>query len=458
MPVTLIAASDIHLGRRPTRLPDAVSDRLGALTPAEAWRALVREAVGRRVDAVLLAGDVVDSEDDRFGALAVLEPALEELLGHGIDVVTVAGNHDVHALPRLAELLGADDARRPPGSGGGDGRGRFVLLGAGGKWEEFTVRGRDGSELLVTGRSFRSPRERESPLAGLPAGRPGGDIARIGLLHCDVDGGPSSHYAPVALRELEAADLDAWLLGHVHVPGPMTDGRPIGYLGSLTGLDPGEPGERGAWIFRVAGRGRIEAERLRIAPLVWETVRIDAALLDGDAEGSDDEAVSAALDRLVHRALSRTLERLAPVLGAARAVGCRIRLVGRTPHDRAVRRLCGAASDLRDATRTAGGVTAFIESIEAPVLPAVDLDDLALTPDPPGLLARTLVRLRDGDAQAAEMVAAATRQAVESAGGAPWNEDGPLPDEETMRDLLLDAGYDALGALLAQTAPPRPAR
>ncbi|MDH3284828.1 MAG: DNA repair exonuclease, partial [Acidobacteriota bacterium] len=83
MPATLLAASDIHLGRRPSRLPDDLAE-LGLdpseVTPAAAWKSAVRVAIERDVDAVLLAGDVVESLADRFRALRVIEEGVELLL------------------------------------------------------------------------------------------------------------------------------------------------------------------------------------------------------------------------------------------------------------------------------------------------------------------------------------------------------------------------------------------
>ena len=75
-------------------------------------------AIEEKLDAVLFAGDVVESTNSRFEAMRPLEEGIRRLLKAGIQVIAVAGNHDVEALPRLAALI--------------DG---FTLLGAGGQWE-----------------------------------------------------------------------------------------------------------------------------------------------------------------------------------------------------------------------------------------------------------------------------------------------------------------------------------
>src|SRR5262245_40987018 len=108
MACRLLFVGDIHLGRRPTGLPESLRE-LGVdpaeLTPAAAWRAAVAIARDLRVDAVVLAGDVVDHADDRFEAYAHLEAGVRDLEAASIATVAVVGNHDVEVLPRLARQI-----------------------------------------------------------------------------------------------------------------------------------------------------------------------------------------------------------------------------------------------------------------------------------------------------------------------------------------------------------------
>src|SRR5690606_37668208 len=113
-----LCAADLHLGRQPSRVPSAVLSSGVELTPAVAWRRLVSEAKAMRVDAVLIAGDVLDDEHDFFEAFGDLQAGVEELVASGVEVLAVSGNHDVEVLPRLAKAV--------PG---------LVLLGEGGRWE-----------------------------------------------------------------------------------------------------------------------------------------------------------------------------------------------------------------------------------------------------------------------------------------------------------------------------------
>ena len=64
----ILAVGDIHLGRTPSRLPAELAGRSRRYGPAAAWERTVAAAMQAKVQAVLLAGDVVDREDDFFEA------------------------------------------------------------------------------------------------------------------------------------------------------------------------------------------------------------------------------------------------------------------------------------------------------------------------------------------------------------------------------------------------------
>ena len=116
----ILAVGDIHLGRTPSRRPPEL--HAPDLGPAEGWRRTVDAALELDVQAVLLAGDVVDREDDFFEAYRTLEGGVRRLADADIDVIGVAGNHDVMVPPRLVRhiprfrLLGGAGSGSPAAS------------------------------------------------------------------------------------------------------------------------------------------------------------------------------------------------------------------------------------------------------------------------------------------------------------------------------------------------------
>jgi len=425
MGIRLLCVGDIHLGRRPARLTGELLEVVEAseLTPGRAWRRTVEWAIRERVDGVLLAGDTVDDEHDFFEAYSHLAEGVERLVSAGIHVLAVAGNHDVQVLPRLSDAI-AD----------------FRLVGRGGVWEAVTLAGRDGTKAILMGWSFPAREVHTSPLASLPA-RNSRELPVIGLLHCDRDGS-GSRYAPVRARELEEAGFDAFLLGHIHRPDPFTGGQSIGYLGSLSGLNPTETGVHGPCLLEVKAGGRLHIERIPLAPLRWE--RIDLDVSDLTEAGELGGRITARIEAL-HQEVRGAEHR-------PRAVGVRIRLTGRTALRRDVDQWLRREQP-RQLVIVREDVAYFVQRICPELRPAVDLEELARGgADPAALLARKLLALeRPGDPERAELIERARARFAQVAGSQSYGAlDRPAPDDQATVELLKQAAAAALDELLAQ--------
>lgn len=437
-PARLLFVGDIHLGRRPTRLPGDLAEHgvdPAELTPAAAWLRTVELALRLAEEpeglaAVVLAGDVVESLDDRFGAFPHLESGVARIAGARVPVYGVAGNHDVHALPRLADRLPA-----------------FHLLGRGGRWER--VPASPGVELV--GWSFPDRAVRESPLA-TGVWPDGAGAITLGVLHCDLDGGRSP-YAPVARSELERTDADAWLLGHVHAPSALGGSRPIGYLGSLVGLDPGESGPHGPWLLEVDAAGGIRARHVPLAPLRWE--RATVVLEDGAlaARGDDAAAVADALHDRCTAELYDVRERIGAASPSPKAVGVRLALEGATRFRETVRAFCGRPEDWPRLSQS--GLHVFTEKVEDRTRPALDLQALARGTDPPALLARRLLAVERGDCDAE--LARRLAGVCEDPRYRAIAEEAPPEETLEIRGRALRVGLSALEALLTQRPAPESA-
>ncbi|MFO7287054.1 MAG: metallophosphoesterase [Gammaproteobacteria bacterium] len=421
MPLKILAIGDLHLGRVPSRLPADLRDDARRYGPSEVLERIVRYATESRIDAVVLAGDVVEHDYDFFEAYRDLRGTVGRLLAAGIRVLAVAGNHDTVVLPRLADQLEG-----------------FELIGRGGRWEQRTLTA--GAErATLHGWSFPQRVVTASPLDGARLER--GPGPNLGLLHCDLDQA-ESRYAPVATAELSNAGLDGWLLGHVHKPGELTAAFPLGYLGSATGLHPNEHGPRGPWLISIDG-GRIAAvEQLPLAPLHWEHVDVDVT---GIAAPED------ARDLLLAR-VAELDKRLGARAVPPDAVGLRARFVGRSRFRGEIERMLDEER-LDDVGTGTSGRRYFVESASVATAPEIDLASLAQTPSPAGLLAKRLRLLeRDPrDPDRAELIRRARARLDECHDKPCWQAlalDAPTDDE--IAEMLRDAGLRALDALLAQ--------
>lgn len=424
MALNILAVGDMHLGRRPSRLPRGLSDRGHALGPGGAWARVVTAAIEAGVDAVALAGDVVEREDDFFEGYSELERGVSRLTEVGIRVLGVVGNHDVKALPRLADQIPS-----------------FELMGRGGKWESVTIEA-GGEALTLWGWSFPRKIVRSSPLEGIRFERGAG--SNLGLLHCDRDQADSK-YAPVSSAELDAAELDGWLLGHIHKPDPLAAPQPSGYLGSVTGMDPGEHGARGPWLVTVE-HGRVAAvSQWVLAPLRWERLDLDLTGL---------ETPEQAQDRLLEQ-LRRLDGQVTELEEPPEAVGLRVRLVGRT--DLGVQ----AAGQFGEETREqvfdgARGTHYFIEKLITETRPDIPLEELARRDDPAGLLAQRLRLLDDaGDNEARRaLIEAGRRRLQKRRAESRWQgldqEQLEQLEEAEVVEYLRRAGTRMLEEMLAQ--------
>jgi DNA repair protein SbcD/Mre11 len=411
---TLLAIGDIHLGRLPAALPDDLKNRQRELGPEIAWQRSVSEAIRREVDAVVLAGDVVERSRDFFVAYGQLKAGVEELADAGIPVLAVAGNHDTHVLPRLADEIDS-----------------LHLLGAGGHWQQHQV-----GSISVIGWSFPQTQVRHSPLDSFPKLSPRRPL--IGLLHCDRDQSDSP-YAPVSSADLEQAGVAAWLLGHIHQPDDLSGPRPIGYLGSVSALRASEMGARGPWLVEV-DKKKISTRHLVLAPLRYEHLVIDSSELDS-VEDLSGQILTASRQRILMLDSDDALPD---------ALGLRVVLRGQC---RFSEQLPVAAEALLSDARswTESGVACFIHRIAVETVPALDLDSLARQTDPCGLLARRLLALQDPDSEERQRLVELGRRSLESvATGREFRDLDQRLSDQAIADRLIAAGRQSLSRLMAQ--------
>lgn len=441
---TILAVGDVHLGTRCSGVPDLPSSRgldPNDLTPAAALKLATDLAIERDVAAVLFAGDVVESTNARFEAMPPFEDSVRRLREAGIDVIAVAGNHDVEALPRLASLL--------------DG---FTLLGAGGNWQSKVVTKNAAPVADVVGWSFGERIVRQSPVAALlsePLDPVEASVPRIGLLHADLDASGGT-YAPVRQVELDDTGYNAWLLGHIHKPSieglsASAGSRPSGYLGSLAALDPSETGPRGPWLVTLDGQRGLRLEHVPLSPVRWEQVDVSVEGL----EHAEDVA-----DRLLGDA-EELVRRIGQHGRAPRVLGLTARLTGSSPcHDDIAKRIAGGEWD--NLERVVNGTAVFYRKIVSAVSPRLELARIAGGDDPAALLARRLMALEQGGDRSRELIDEARARLKAVAEDTRWsavkehrNATDPLSDE-ALRDVLLQSGMTALHAMLSQNEPDGP--
>jgi exonuclease SbcD len=251
-------SADWHLGRQ-------IRGKSRAAEFEAVLSEIVEIAVAERVDVLLVAGDIWDSASPSPDADRLLFGALRELIGHGIEAIMIAGNHDsprkLDAIGRLSELLKvhAQAYVRANDAGG------IVTLERGGERAEIAAipwvpdgRALNAIEILSEEHETRGMyQDSVEAIYSHMVQRytPGaihlltGHIFVDGALLATVDGSERRLHIDRAYG-LDAARLPSTpqylALGHIHHPQELRD-APNGaaaYAGSILQLDFGEIGQQ----------------------------------------------------------------------------------------------------------------------------------------------------------------------------------------------------------------------
>lgn len=301
MSFRFVHAADLHLDSPlkslALRAPE-VAELIGTATRS-ALAAIVDLCLAERVDALLISGDLYDSDQTSMTTARFLARQLGRLHAAGIAVHIIRGNHD--ALSRITRELVLPDTTHVYQA-----TAQAIRLD----------RPRDRMPVVLHGLSFREPRAERSLLGDYRP--PVADAVNIGLMHTSLGGSPDHDpYAPVSVAELAGAGFDYWALGHVHKPSRQVVGRThVVMPGNPQGRDMGEEGARGVVLVTVGDDRAITVEDRLTSIAEFARVTVDMG-------GLDDWAALVA--------------RLRAALGAARDAArsphlvARVALTGATP-------------------------------------------------------------------------------------------------------------------------------
>ncbi|HYW35038.1 MAG TPA: DNA repair exonuclease [Balneolaceae bacterium] len=362
----ILASADLHLGKKSSAVDRDIEESATKFT----WQRLVKWAIDQEVDAVALAGDIIDRDNRFFETIGPIQQGFEALDKAGIPVVMVAGNHDYDVLPEIMQNSNYEQVH---------------LLGQKGRWESLSLQ-HHKEKMQFLGWSFPRQHVRDDPLIQTPSADLDPNIPTIGLVHGDFNN-PESSYAPLAESNLMSAPVDCWIMGHIHKPEILRSGIPtIMYPGSPQALSPKEQGSHGPFLLTLDGREQIDIKQIPLSPVRYETLEIDISQVEDESE----------FRSLVLKTLADEEQNRAEAFEWAMEAVYDLILTGRHAP---LSELDGWAQMASEFKQTfSAGTTVTIRTIKNAAEPAIkNIEQLASQPTPPGLLAQTMLDIRNDD-------------------------------------------------------------
>lgn len=425
--MNILATADLHLGKQSSNVPRELRESSVTFT----WERIVSYAIDKQIDALLLAGDVVDRDNRFFEAIGPVQSAFESLGTAGIPVVMVSGNHDFDVLPDIIQNREYDHVH---------------LLGENGQWEARTIDTRSGM-LQVVGWSFPKQHVMDDPLLQLSVKNLNLDpnLPTVGLLHGDLYD-RKSHYAPIDPTGFQPGIPQAWVIGHIHKPDTVRSNNPlVFYPGSPQALSAKEPGMHGPTHLTIAS-GKVRSRQIVLSPVRYDLLRVDVT---GAGNPSDFRNLVTQKMRERVQIILEELERVTHMIFD-------VELTGRHP-------------DVIELNNWAQFINELEQQMEAETMVSVrkvvnlaepmveNLEELAKQPTPPGMVANLILDVEDGSSseyldellsELKDELSSANRSATYQ----PLSRfDDQIPDtEESARKLILKESRQLLGELLSQ--------
>lgn len=417
-----IHCADIHLDS-PLRGLDAYEGAPAAdmrQATRRAFANIIDLALERRVDFLLIAGDIFDGDWPDFNTGLFFAAQLRRLAEADIRVFLSYGNHD--AVSKITKSVPLP-------------RNVFSFPANAPTTEIIESMG-----VAVHGQSYASEAVTVDLAVGYPP--PCSGLLNIGLLHTALSGREGHQpYAPTKPEVLIDKGYDYWALGHVHQREIVSESPWIVFPGNSQGRHARETGPKGCMLVEAeAGVGIQSVEFVPTDVARWHHIDIDIAEL-----GSEDD---------LHAAVQSGV-RAAQAMAEDRILALRLTISGRgSLHQAIVSNREAIRAQLAASIGEASAGNAWLEKVRIKVTAPLDLPRLAERDDPIGLLIRSIDSLeQDPDAL---MVLSTTllgdlgqKLPPELRGAhSSW----PLDSADALADVLANAKERLLAAIAAEDA------
>lgn len=259
MPFRFVHTADIHLDSplRSLALRDPeLAELIGDATRL-AFERTIDLCLDEQVDALMIAGDLYDSDQTSMKTALFLAAQLRRLDESGIRVFIVRGNHDAESRVTRELVL-------PEGVKVFGGRSETVEM----------ERPRGETPVAVHGISFAKPQVPQNPIPKFKVRVEG--AFNVGLLHTSLAGSTQHDtYAPCSVTQLADTGFDYWCLGHLHKREVHSREPFIVMSGMPQGRDINEAGQKSVTMVTVGNDGSVESRPYPTSIAKFERVAVD---------------------------------------------------------------------------------------------------------------------------------------------------------------------------------------
>ncbi|WP_280768658.1 metallophosphoesterase family protein [Salipaludibacillus daqingensis] len=254
--IRFMHCADLHLGRTFQTTADMNESFIKQAVEAtyHSFEGIINEAISRKVDFVLISGDVYDQKKRSVRGQWFLKKQARKLLDASIPIFVIHGNHDpltsvdtLIDMPENVYIFPKDVSHK-------------------------IHKTSDGEKVVIYGFSYPQSAYTENPLPLYNKIESEESAYHIGLLH-GQEKGQEGHdpYAPFTVKSLVEKEFDYWALGHVHHRQVLKRQPAIVYPGNIQGSHRKETGAKGAYYVELS-HSSCDLTFIETSPIRWEQI------------------------------------------------------------------------------------------------------------------------------------------------------------------------------------------
>lgn len=255
--IRFLHISDIHINKSFATKDDVLRHRMQRAV-IKSFQNAITYCIANGLDALMIAGDLFDSQQVSLRDGELVKDAFEQLKRHDIKVFYASGNHDyTHYDSKVRHLDYPSNVRTFFGD----------------EIQTYEFHDRINHDVYkVVGCGHVMQHETRPLIDEFPVGR------YIGLVHTMVASpitlGDEGNYLPSTISTLSAKGYLYFGLGHVHQNGPIDKHESIYYAGSLQGLNSNETGLKGGNLVTI-DNDHVQVKFVPLSVMTFEKISVD---------------------------------------------------------------------------------------------------------------------------------------------------------------------------------------